>query len=410
MIMLHSPHDHACQLALPMFRKVAAEWETPGNVTFAIIDVEDTPEMVRKLNVDPTGGLPAYALTLQGVSSAVRYRGGWSHTSISAWLQKQVTLSPVIVRSLDELRTVAMGHEHGLAVVGFLTKKQSKRRLLESAARNAQVQAAVALGGDELATALGLAGAATDPCVLVVRLQAAGAPWPLLRGSAALAEQATIESFLRRRALPSAIRIGDTHRAFSMQVRNHPIGVQVLLVHRSGARGYDAPSELAIDAMHEVAPDFDGRALFITYDFFDNDPDQFTSHKVYESQLPAVIVFHDRGGFKEREWRLPGGGEAGIEAHEIATLVQRALDAIRDTAAISDNVGESYLPAPPDFERVRSAVVDAAGGMADDDDEDADEEDDLDDDEEEEDEFGSQRSLVEEVDEDQGDMEYELAG
>ena len=41
MIIMQSPHDHASQLALPMFRKVAAEWETPGNVTFAVIDVEE---------------------------------------------------------------------------------------------------------------------------------------------------------------------------------------------------------------------------------------------------------------------------------------------------------------------------------------------------------------------------------
>ena len=40
-----------------------------------------------------------------------------------------------------------------------------------------------------------------------------------------------------------------------------------------------------------------GVVLFISYDFFDNDPDQFASMKLYASDLPALLVVQDRGGF-----------------------------------------------------------------------------------------------------------------
>ena len=389
-MIVQSPHDHASQLALPMFRKVAAEWETPGNVTFAVIDVEEAPETAQKLGINPEGGLPAYALSLKGVSTMVRYRGGWSQNSISAWLHKQVALSPVSVRDLDELRSVAVEHEFGLVVVGFLSKKQTKRRLLESAARNAQVHAAIALGDRDLAAHLGVQITTSESCVLIVRAQAAGTPWPLLCGSAALMSPQRLEAFLRQRALPPVIRIGDSHRTFSMQVRDHPVTLQVVLVHRSGARGYDATSEQALDAMHEVATDFEGRALFLSYDFFDNDPDQFTSHRVFESQLPAVIVFHDRGGFKERQWRLPGGGETGIDAHEIVAIVQQALSALGTRQAESErrlpdhaHEGETQLPAAAGFDRAAKttrATVGGDGSAHADDDDDDDGEDENDDD------------------------------
>jgi hypothetical protein len=358
MMMLHTPHDHACSLAVPMFKRVAKSWSTPGNITFALIEVEHAPKLAKSLGAggaEPS--LPVYALSLQGVAAPVRYRGGWSDASIDAWLKRQAALNPVEVHTVDDLRALAERHEHALVVVGFLGEEQQReRRVVEAAARGAQVQAAVALGDNQLASDLDLQA----PCIVVARGAEYG-PWPLLRGGGTL-PQSTVETFLHRRAMPLLIPIGDSTKSFSMQVRTHPIQMHVLLIHRSGARGPDEASDAALGAMRSAAITFDGRALFLAYDFFDNDPDQFTSQRVYENQLPAVLVLHGRGGFSERKWRLPGGGELRIEGSDIENLVSHALDSIGDELVDDGSFGESQTP-PSDFARMHLVPVAPHGAV-----------------------------------------------
>ena len=381
-IMLHSPHDHGCTMALPMFRKAANGWSGPGNVTFALVDVELAPKLAKTAHAD-VGSLPAYVLSLAGLAKPIRYQGGWSDASISTWLRQQSALQPTEVRSVDDLLGFSRDAMPSLLVVGFLNAAQRERRLLEVAARAAQAHASIALGDDALAAELG----AETPCVIVVRLGAAN--WPLLRGPTL--SQRSVEDFVRQRALPLVVAIGDSDNTFSMQVRAHPINLQVLLIHRSGksAASHEA-SEAALREMRDAAASFEGRALFLSYDFFDNDPETFTSYKVYASELPAVLVVHGRGGFEERTWRLPGGGERlDITARAIEGIVSHALDETGAgeqalATASPTEVSSASLAAPPGFEEeddqvAMQATVGAHGELDDDD------VDDFDDDEEEED-------------------------
>ena len=162
---------------------------------------------------------------------------------------------------------------------------------------------------------------------------------------------------MRHRALPLVVAIGDSHKTFSMQVRAHPINLQVLLIHRSGksAASHEA-SDAALTEMRDAAASFEGRALFLSYDFFDNDPETFTAHKVYANELPAVLVVHGRGGFHERTWRLPGGGERfDITARAIEGIVSYALDGTgageqAPATASPTEVSSASLAAPPGFE------------------------------------------------------------
>lgn len=326
MIMLFSPHDHGCSLALPMFRKAASGWDSMrhGNVTFAVGDIEVTPDLAVAARAE-LGSLPTYLLFVQGLDRPVSYRGGWSEKSIMTWLQnQQAALQPIEVSSLDDLLGFARDVQPSLLVVGFLSTAQRERRLLEAAAREAQAQqatgVAVAHGNAALAAELDVVA----PCIVAVRLGAA--TWPLLRGPG-LAQQ-RVEDFLRQRVLPLLVPIGDSAKIFSAQVRAHPIQLQVLLIHRpSGQQGaFHEASEAALREMRHAAATFEGRALFLSYDFFDNNPETFTSRNVYASELPVVLLVHGRGGFNERTWRLPGGGERlDITAQAIESVVSLAL-------------------------------------------------------------------------------------
>ena len=320
MVMLHTKYDHASSLAVPMFRTLVDRWGST-NVTFAFADAEATPELANAL-IGDSGSLPAYALFLHGIGAPVRYSGGWSDKSIGSWLHKQTAMRPVEARTVAEVQAAVNNSAHGIALVGFLTEAQRQRKLLEVAARAAQAPAAVVLGDSELATALLGATASAAPCIVVVRRDATR--WPVLSG--ALTQRA-VEAFARERAMPALVSIGDSARSFSQQVRNHPLQVHVLLFHRSGQQGPHAPSDEALETMRLVAERHDGEALFLAYDFFDNDPDAFSAHKVSQSQLPIALAVHGRGGFNERTWRLPpgSGGEGGIFEEELERLVGRAL-------------------------------------------------------------------------------------
>ena len=332
MVLLHSPHDHACTVAVPLFRNLEASWRTgedmPGNATFALADVDAAPELSQQI-LGERGNLPAYVLYLKGIAAPVLYRGGWSDKSISAWLRKQVALRPTEVNTLDELRVAVRASTHGLALLGFLTNPQRERGLLEVAARTAQAPAAVLLGSKNLARELG-EEVVEEPCVLVVRRD--DGEWPLLGGALT---QVAVEAFARERAMPTLVAIGDSNRSFSQQVRQHPLQLHVLVMHRSGQHGPHEASDDALEAMRRVAARHDGEALFLSYDFFDNDPDAFSVLKVYASELPIVLAVHGRGGFNERVWRLPSGsgGEDGIDEEEIEGLVERALGSLDSKAA-----------------------------------------------------------------------------
>ena len=93
MVMLLSPHDHGCNVALPMFRKAASSWKPAkhGNVTFAVGDIEATPDLATAAKAE-IGSLPTYLLYVHGLAKPVRYLGGWSETSITTWLHQQAAL------------------------------------------------------------------------------------------------------------------------------------------------------------------------------------------------------------------------------------------------------------------------------------------------------------------------------
>lgn len=242
---------------------------------------------------------------------------------------------------------------HGLAVVGLLTEAQRARRLLEVAARAAQASAAILHGEDELALELNrtasIEGASVEGSYILV-VRRGELRWPMLRPPLL---QSAVEAFVRERAMPSLVAMGDSARSFSMQVRSHPLKLHVMLMHRSGAHGPHDESEEALDAMRHVAARHDGEALFLSYDFFDNDPDAFSAHKVYVSELPVALAVHDRGGFHERTWRLPAGrgGEKGIDEDDIEHLVERAIGELKGSAAgrLAAREQQRVLELPPGF-------------------------------------------------------------
>ena len=352
MIMLHEPHDHACSLAAPMFQDLAAAWSStddskPSNVTFAMANSNDAPVLSKSI-LGGSGNVPAYALYLKGIATPVIYKGGWSAKSLSSWLNKQLALQPVEADSIAALRAAVSDSKHGLALVGFLSEAQRERRLLEVAARAAQAPGAVVHGSAALADALGR-GIAEQPCVLVMRRDEAG--WPMLRGPLT---QRAVEGFARERVMPSLVAMGDSTRDFSQLVRNHPLQLQMIVLHRSGQRGPHEKSDNALIAMRAVAQKHGGEATFLSYDFFDNDPDAFMAFNVPPNDLPVVLAVHSRGGFTERTWRLPPGrdGEDGIMGEaDVERLLARARADLRESkiGKLTAHEQQSVVQAPDDF-------------------------------------------------------------
>ena len=118
------------------------------------------------------GNLPTYALFTQGIMHPSIYKGGWSAKPIGAWLHRQLELQPKEVDSLMALRRLVRKNKNGIALVGFLSEAQRKRRLLEVAARAAQAPIAVGLAGESLAQARAYSQALCDADLLVVPLVA----------------------------------------------------------------------------------------------------------------------------------------------------------------------------------------------------------------------------------------------
>ena len=379
-VMIHSPHDPGCTMALPMFRKAHNNFEGRANVTFAVADIEYVPKLAASSRVS-VGTLPGYALLLAGLAKPVRYTGGWSENSISTWVKQQAALQMQVIKgNIDDLLGFARDAQPNVLVVGFMTAAQRNKRLLEASARSVQALGVqIALGDDALAAELG----AEVPSVVVCRLGAER--WPLLRGQSL--GHRDVENFLRLRALPSVTPVGEVERTFAMQVRSHPAQMHVMLVHRSGKQGPHEASERALREMRDAAPAFEGRALFLSYDFYDNNPEMFTVHGVLMNELPALLVIHGRGGFGERSWRLPGhGGRFLITSDSIRSIVSRALSEVGDGGenAIADgkNRLDEDLPAPPGTQeepidaRTRKAAVGTHGEVANEDNDDADDDDD----------------------------------
>eukprot|EP00966_Prymnesium_polylepis_P256711 5929873-Prymnesium_polylepis.2 len=223
-LMLQSPFDHGCSMARPAFERLAKAWQ---NITFGLVDVGGAPLLAKRLR-GASAQLPAYGLLLAGMSAPIRYEGGWSENSLGAWLLQQAELKAVELNDAADLE--AMSQAHSVVVVALLTDKQKTRRSVEVAARTGQLQAPLAIGGEDLAAQLG----APFPSLLVMNRD--GYPWPLRRAPLVLK---AVEAFLRQRALPLVVPLGDSDRRFSRQVREHPAPLQVIVVHTSGARGVD---------------------------------------------------------------------------------------------------------------------------------------------------------------------------
>ena len=114
-------------------------------------------------------------------------------------------------------------------------------------------------------------------------------------------------------------------------------------MHLSGARGVHQESEDTLAEAREAAAKFAGVVLFVSYDFFDNDPDQFSSMSLYASDLPALIIVRGRGGLSERSWRITGDGQT-IYADKMNALVQQAL--AESNLPAEPPPGWDHLPAP----------------------------------------------------------------
>lgn len=360
-IMLQSPFDHGCKLAAPFFRTLHGNWTAgvgPPNVTFAFADSEKTTSLAKTI-LGEKGFVPGYALYVKGVAPPFLYSGGWSDKSLGAWLHKQLAMRPTDVGSIAALREAVDASSHGLVLAGFLTEAQRGRRLLEIAARAAQSPASVVHGDAALAAALGQAVAA-EPCVLVVRRDETR--WPLLRKPLA---QHVVEAFARERTLPSLIRVGDKKgKGFGMMIRQHPLQLHVCLFHRTGEHGPHEPSDDALEAMRRVAERREGDALYMSYDFFDNDPDAFSTVQVKFSDLPAAIAIYGRGTFHEKIWRMAAdkGGEFGaLGEDDIEQLVERALGEL--TSKRSKRAGKLTAGEQQQLLEVSEGVLDG-GGMA----------------------------------------------
>lgn len=328
LLMIHSPYDATCRISTPYYQKLANAWtrgatkEKPSNVTFAMAEEDKVPFLFKE-HFGERAPVPGYLLYFEGMVSPIKYTGGISPSAIREWLHKQKAVQPVEAHTINELRKAVHDHKNGLAIVGFLTEAQRSRRLLEVAARGAQVNGAVVYGDAALARELG-ATVSAEPCVVVVRKDSTR--WPLLRGPLT---QVAVQSFARERVMPEVIPMGDHDNDFSMIVRGHPLKLHVLLMHRSGKDGPHAPSDEALEVFKDVAERHDGKALFVSYDFFDNPPDAFAIFKVTVNELPAAIAVHGRGSMEETVWRLPygrgGGGEGGtIEASDLEDMLKRA--------------------------------------------------------------------------------------
>lgn len=347
LMMIEHRADHGCKLAAEMFERAAALWGAPGNVTFARIDMDKAPGIADSLGARiDTGisGLPKYALSLSGLPAPIKYSGGWSEASLGVWLHQQLALKPVDAQDLLDVGRLASRNAHGLAVVGLLTAAQRQRKLLELAARAAEVRAAVVLGGDALAAEMGVEA----PAVVVVSADPSE-PWAVLRPPLAMH---AVESFLWRRALPLVVKLGDHKRDFAKHVREHAheLGLQAILVHLSGERGPDSESESALAELHRAARKQPQAALYLAYDFFDNDPEQFVSRQVYASELPTLLLVHARGRPDERIWRLSEGQP--IRAKAIAELIERATRELGEAALTSSEPpkGWSEVAAPAAYE------------------------------------------------------------
>lgn len=321
LMMVEHRADHGCKLAAEMFERAASQWSAPGNVTFARIDMDVAPTVARDLGArmdNGVDGLPKYALSLAGLPVPIKYSGGWSEASLGKWLHQQLALKPVDAGQLLDVARIARQNKHGVAVVGLLTDAQRKRRLLELAARTAQVHATVVHGDSSVAGEMAL----DVPCVVVVSHDASER-WAVLRPP--LTQQA-VERFLWRRALPLVVHVGDHKRDFAAHVRGHAheSRLQAILVHISGARGPDDESESALAELHRAARQKPHAAMYVAYDFFDNDPEQFVAHGIYASELPTLLLIQARGRPEERVWRLsesqPIRSRAVIELIEKATI------------------------------------------------------------------------------------------
>lgn len=339
MMMVESEYDQGCQMAAEMFERAATKWSAPDNVTFARIDVERAPKIADALGANAGAELPRYGLSLAGLAKPVGYSGGWSEASIGDWLHRQIALHPVEVTDLLSAARLARDNPHGLLVLGLLTAAQRQRRLLEVAARASDVHAAVAHGDPALAEEFGV----DAPCVLIISKHA-DEDWTMLQPP--LTQQA-LQRFLWNQAMPLVVPIGDRHRAFARHVREHNLRLQVLLVHQSGERGPDDTSERALGEVHQAALAVRAHVLFLSYDFFDNDPDMFTAHGVYQHELPAVLAVHDRGGFKERVWRLPA--EKAVSTSSIITLVRDAMIALGSESTVADAGPWEFIAAPRQY-------------------------------------------------------------
>ena len=311
MLMAQSKFDGNSNVAGAMFDRAAQQCRIGDGVAFARFDIDDAPRAAETLGAK-TENLPRYALLLETLAEPVQYTGGWSQVSIGGWLQQQVALSPVAASSLQDVARLAHSHEGGQVVIVLTSEVQVQHRA-EAAAREVAVNAKLVFGGKVLASALG----AEVPCILIATCDATE-PFAIMHPPLLRAE---IADFLRQRALPCVVDVGDTQRSFAKQVRSHPSTMQVILVHRDGASGaHDASANARAQLVH-AARKLRGKVLCLAYDFFDNNPDVFARWGVYANDLPAVLVLHSRGSREERRWRMQS---LPVSVRRIEDLVHHA--------------------------------------------------------------------------------------
>ena len=169
-------------------------------------------------------------------------------------------------------------------------------------------------------------------------------------------DEQTIVTFLQQHALPCPVVIGDSELTYARQVREHTARFQVLLFHRlrrpremaEERFGYEDDGIVMARAVREfarAATQFVGAATFVSYDFFDNDPDMAIAYIDSETELPVVVAVADRGEMGERTWLL----STKIPTRE--NVVELTLRAMRDAKLpeSGEAAGLKFLTPPRGF-------------------------------------------------------------
>ena len=328
-LMIWSEIDPSSRMAQPQFRLLTKQWGSPGNVTLAMAEVSNVETTAEKLGLKYTGsldGMPLYGLFLNGLEDPIRYQGGWSATSLRSFLHYQLALQPAFLDTPKELtkfmaKRARMDNGYGVTAISFCRATEMAK--FEGAARKAGAYVAIATGSSSLAIELG----APFPSI-VIASKDLDVPWALLTGGdKGLTEQHIINFLFTRGLPPRVVPLGYTYQdRYAMQFFSDrsKIGdsrLQVVLFHRFKKlpkTEINEESAAALRTFREIAPEFAGRALFGSHDFFDNDPTGVEEkYEIKQDELPTVVVLGNNG----EKWHLQGL----FKRRAVENLVERAL-------------------------------------------------------------------------------------